>query len=911
MTESASQYDKTASPPRLALVTLVVSGVLLYIGHPTALLPGWVDVDTPIFRMGLATGLALAGVLLFVVLRGLTRAWRIAGLLGGFVLAGIVLLMPSGLGGRQFVWALPTTILLSPLCLLCMWVYPWRAPRWLVAGAGGFLAWVLLRTLAGPGTLTDGLHYAAYAIVPVGVAVALRVVRPRAGVLAIWAGLYAVVVVGFGLVHVLYEHRWVRALTGNPNWTALLLMALLPWLAWGAYAMARRRGGTAVIGLLAAVLVVAPTLFVLYHCRTRAAYVAVALVCGWTVICRFVPTRVRAVLAVVGVLVLAFLVLRPPGALDRVMRDNVRFPLWSSVAALIADQPLWGIGPGRLSYEVAPYAAKSGMYKRPVGSNYIHHPHNDLLDVGAAFGLPGLLLFLIILAPTAGNVWSSTRSTTECLGLLSAQGVVVLGMFDRAWSEHPSVLMALLALGFAWLPWVREREPNPATERVETHPLAWQPPGGPRLAWLLGILAVGFFGSVALRLTLSGWYAMRGQQFADHREFSTAVACFDRAIQFRPNDLVTRFQLADLKLFDMHDVTGGLASFQELHALNPDFSIVNRRIGQAQMELGRFDAALVAFEADAALFPDHPQSWQWPIYCASQAGSPLERIPKWDDRLRQATWERHDYLAGPGSMDLRMQDWYTQVQGGAVDVDLPLCWFNVAHVRPEHDANAPWHHGESWPADWFAVKPRTSNLRYWRDHFWRDMKLRGLVDPEASALDQINTLLLAIQKQCSLTDAPDAVFTLPRQTWTQGAGSPEGILGLQAWFLQGIGVESLLLPDELTLVFLLDGQPFTARPGNAAAAPGLDAALATAIPDHARFFVDPGSLLFRNQSTGIFLAQTMPELTHLHADRSPLARYVDTHAAWAALGYPPPSRDMYWQLPFTAVLRDLRDGENP
>ncbi|HEX5106685.1 MAG TPA: O-antigen ligase family protein, partial [Pirellulaceae bacterium] len=65
-----------------------------------------------------------------------------------------------------------------------------------------------------------------------------------------------------------------------------------------------------------------------------------------------------------------------------------RLEYWRSTAAMIADHPLWGCGPGNFQEAYA-------RYKLPQASEMVRDPHNFLLEVWATTGTPGIVLLLL------------------------------------------------------------------------------------------------------------------------------------------------------------------------------------------------------------------------------------------------------------------------------------------------------------------------------------------------------------------------------------------------------------------------------------------------------------------------------------------------------------------------------------
>lgn len=77
-----------------------------------------------------------------------------------------------------------------------------------------------------------------------------------------------------------------------------------------------------------------------------------------------------------------------------------RFQYWEATAAMIADYPRFGCGPGNFQHY---YTA----YKLPEASESIADPHNLFFEIAATAGLPALAVFVVLLAVVA---WQWSRS---------------------------------------------------------------------------------------------------------------------------------------------------------------------------------------------------------------------------------------------------------------------------------------------------------------------------------------------------------------------------------------------------------------------------------------------------------------------------------------------------------------------
>ncbi|MCE7000463.1 O-antigen ligase family protein [Saccharothrix sp. S26] len=282
------------------------------------------------------------------------------------------------------------------------------------------LAIVLLASWAvhagGPYATTYALRWLPFLLVTVVlIDVAAREVPLRAILAATAAG---AVVAAVGALLGMAAEGQTRAAgpLEDPNDLAYFLVAALPLL----LALRRRTLLTAVTAVILAAGAAATF--------SRGGALALTAALAWLLARRALPLKALAggvaALAVLGVA--AVLVAGP--TLDRAVREkthvaetnvDTRELRWQAAARMVAQHPALGVGPGGFR-EGYPAASKNAEIdeQTPVA-------HNMYLEVAAELGVPGLTLFLALLALTAVTSERVRRTTPDPLPILAAQASLI------------------------------------------------------------------------------------------------------------------------------------------------------------------------------------------------------------------------------------------------------------------------------------------------------------------------------------------------------------------------------------------------------------------------------------------------------------------------------------------------------
>ena len=575
------------------------------------------------------------------------RLFQIVLLAALFLTYPLALLCPVTVGPPLvFYWALPWFFLLSCLAgILLLLDLPRGSLHWADSTTGRRrdlrvsplwlllipVACVLSSRLTHAASSVPALELAGYFLVPGFIALAAPAFLPVR--LPAVLGTLWFLSAGHGLwqYHVGFE---VVGLAGNRNWMATLTVALLPWAL--ALVGARTAGGWeqlragstascattsapgdwrvrltgwlpagwcrrgAVVGILAV------SLFLAWQAESRATWLVVA---GYGLLWLF-PLRLPRKLfwggALAGLCLTAACLAMHTEALRRAVNQDIRLPLWSGTAKLIAAHALGGVGPGNFRREYP--AFKSTAHKmRDVAAAVTEHPHNELLHVAAVSGIPLALLWLLTLVPLLrpGN-------GPPVLAAVHFSAWMVFGhaVFDKTLVQPPTAVLGFLMLGLLWrvrLAPAATGQPEPCARSVY----------GIGLALVLGAVCLG-----TVPIVQSSWFLRQGM---------IAEEAGRREDTFKGLALAARLQTTDVQAATMAGIAANhalrnpqlaLPYLERAVALERDYAHVNGELGSILGQLGQDGAALPFFEREVGLFPLDPLALRQALYCriANQAG---------------------------------------------------------------------------------------------------------------------------------------------------------------------------------------------------------------------------------------------------------------------------------------------------
>ena len=672
-------------------------------------------------------------------------------LVAGLFLSYPLALIPPGFIRLGFGVVLPSVFLLSlfamPLLVRCRWTMPWPyITAFAIFAIAVFANLLQHRNPEGSVTALGSV------LIPLAIAVAAvqtELLPTRR--LAKFAFFYWLVQIFYG--------TWGLAtaeavgLAGNRNWMASLLLALLPgcWL----FVRGRLGPGLRTVAIFA-IGCGLPTFILVHADASRSAWLSLIVLLVALPLLLLLRHRVaflaffRARSTYNRVMIVLLLVMAPitvlkvtevallrwaspltvPQRLLETVREDVRVPLYASTARLIRDNPWLGVGPGNFRREFVTYRSQSTYHNRLVAARVTMHPHNEALHIAAQLGIPAMLAWLALLLPIGGAFVVGDRR--EVAAAATAYFLYFQSFLDQTLFQAPGCLIAFVALGLLWARHLKPlRELSDKRSPNQIHRTAYSLCV---LTFLCGAIAVGSRELRRSQLMRKGRIAER---LADYQK---AYEAYDQAAQVAPRHPRGHFFAGLVAVDRLKDGVAALQHFQALLEVEPDYAIVNAKIGKTLGMLGRTKEALPFFDRHCLLYPRAADGFQEYIICLAINGH-YDEMPDVLDHLRGIYAEKASLSHGD-NLDALKKAWRDAVLSrqitAAIDLANQICTRqDLSFVDPALHFVLP---RQRWPSDFLHDGFNAVDYIYWERSLAAEMLVEEL---PGDVLTQATTFLKA------------------------------------------------------------------------------------------------------------------------------------------------------------------------
>lgn len=217
-----------------------------------------------------------------------------------------------------------------------------------------------------------------------------------------------------------------------------------------------------------------------------------------------------------------------------------RLLIWQQSWELLRQSPLWGAGLGH-------YSLYWPLYRDPADGSAGFFVHNDYLQLWIEAGLPGLLLFLGVLAAAA---WGALRAwhrrnlpvlaRLEMGGLAAGVGAIAVHSLVQ-YNFYVIPILLLCGLMLARLQEI-SAAPRPLKQRILPLSGRFTPVGYRLVVLVLALLPLGYFASV----WVSAYEMSRGVALAREARYEDANRALERSHRFWPDSDTPLVSHADL-----------------------------------------------------------------------------------------------------------------------------------------------------------------------------------------------------------------------------------------------------------------------------------------------------------------------------------------------------------------------------
>ena len=287
---------------------------------------------------------------------------------------------------------------------------------------------------------------------------------------------------------------------------------------------------------------------------------------------------------------------------------NARVQLWRGALDFSLAHTVAGVGPARIESRIAPYMPHDYFLSDFPAVRH-PHPHNELLNMWAGFGIAGIFYILMWAAAAARQI--KRRDPAGLWMFWSFLVLFIHGLFDVILSTPlagtPFFLMlgAICGSGLSGA-----EEPVPVGKRY--------------IAAAAVMLLACFYLTVNLR---SGIPLHRGKLLLARGEKSEALAEFCRSAAIYPN-APALYMAGQTEFFDFHRAGNAIFRWNQIRneLRMPSFLHMNRLLGHAYDVAGKYHVALYHFEKEARDFPFSALNAGLRLGTLQKSNAPREQI---------------------------------------------------------------------------------------------------------------------------------------------------------------------------------------------------------------------------------------------------------------------------------------------
>ncbi len=472
----------------------------------------------------------------------------------------------------------------------------------------------------------------------------------------------------------------IVGLSGNRNWTASLLLALIPWPVYAMKSLIpnhlkimARLNNKYVFMIYVLILILLPTFFLVYKCSSRGAWLALilfGLIYLSDVIISALTFRTPyqrnyynfglGLSAFIGCFLVMFLFFTMISSntiykkFEHSVRSDVRLPLWISSVRMIKDNDLFlssayriirgtikqdpppknkfGVGPGNFARFFSEYRSHSTYHSRLVAAPVTIHPHNQLLYLTSELGILAGIALCFMVIPIFQLRCAHDLIVKLCR--FTAFILIIHSLFDLNLVKPPGNFIALFCLGVCWQTYFKSNSNVPIKHRKGNY-LKY----GFTLVVLLVMMIISL--TTAIHDIKIDWYLRKGYLQEAKKEFKDAFATYSHVVKIAPDKIRPYLYGATVAVDRLHQPELAMPLLNKAYHLDTNFAHINQMIGKALSMTGAYNKALPFYIRECKLYPRSIKAYQ--SYFNSLAfNRDFARLPIIEDYLRTLYIEKAD-----------------------------------------------------------------------------------------------------------------------------------------------------------------------------------------------------------------------------------------------------------------------------
>ncbi len=472
--------------------------------------------------------------------------------------------------------------------------------------------------------------------------------------------LYFFVFLLFDILNSALQQTEIVGIAGNRNWHAASLAIFIPfslYFAKGIYSkLSNKIGKTASKTIIFVVFSVttAISIYLIIICRTRMILVLFPLL---LLVAIFLEIREKHKKLVIILLIMVLVALgglftvsryyknaaAKPTGIATIQKDekilqtklastldrDVRGPLWQGCIELISKHPYIGVSAPRFESEYQLYRPIE-YFTKPDNAVRSNHPHNSILYMSASYGIPGMLVWLIIwiLPMIICLIRYYKLSTISKIVLFSYILLFIHGLMDLIFFEWPTVFFSALLIGILWGDLLKGQTPPPkeASSGKKNNKKVQSPAIKPFPKYIDYLCKVSAFVLLMLTLrivyldTMSSYYNRLGEYSEVDGYKKQAVSYYEKGAAYKKDPQYV-YRGATTCIQDLNDPKKALYfldMFKDMSTSN--YAHSNGFIALALVKEGRLKEALPYLLKEVVIFPLQVGSWYRLAYVQGTLG---------------------------------------------------------------------------------------------------------------------------------------------------------------------------------------------------------------------------------------------------------------------------------------------------